>query len=149
MVSSGMANDQLVGKRNAPRAHLCIEDPHKRQHSSHQLGSLCPGSTPVAQYDSYRSKNRRNKQVRGCSEKRTARKARLYSTTSTSASPTYPCPECGRVRQARIAPISHLRTPRVNQTTTSSASSSNNLSSSSETMDEQHEVNYNYKPGTR
>ena len=43
--------------------------------------------------------------------------ARLYSTTSTSAGPTYPCPECGRVLQARIGRLtSHLRTHRVNQT---------------------------------
>ena len=48
-------------------------------------------------------------------KKRAARKARLYSTTSTSASPTYPCPECGRVLQARIGLISHLRTHRVHQ----------------------------------
>ena len=41
-----------------------------------------------------------------------ARKARLYSTTSTSAGPTYPCPECGRVLQARIGLIRHLRTHR-------------------------------------
>ena len=47
--------------------------------------------------------------------KRAARKARLYSTTSTSAGPTYPCPECGRVLHARIGLISHLRTHRVNQ----------------------------------
>ena len=37
-------------------------------------------------------------------------------TTSTSAGPTYPCPECGRVLQARIGLISHLRIHRVNQT---------------------------------
>ena len=49
-------------------------------------------------------------------KKRAARKARLYSTTSTSAGPTYPCPECGRVLQARIGLISHLRTHMVNQT---------------------------------
>ena len=49
-------------------------------------------------------------------KKRAARKARLYSTTSPSAGPTYPCPECGRVLQARIGLISHLRTHRVNQT---------------------------------
>ena len=49
-------------------------------------------------------------------KKRAARKARLYSTTSTSAGPTYPCLESGRVLQARIGLISHLRTHRVNQT---------------------------------
>ena len=49
-------------------------------------------------------------------KKRAARKARLYSTTSTSAGPTYPCPECGRVLQARIGLIGRLRTHRVNQT---------------------------------
>ena len=49
-------------------------------------------------------------------KKHTARKARLYSTISTSAGPTYPCPEFGGVLQARIGLISHLRTHRVNQT---------------------------------
>ena len=49
-------------------------------------------------------------------KKRPARKARLYSTICTSASPIYPCPECGRVLQATIGLISHLRTHRVNQT---------------------------------
>ena len=43
--------------------------------------------------------------------KRAARKARLHS-----AGPTYPCPECGRVLQARIGLVSHIRTHRVNQT---------------------------------
>ena len=49
-------------------------------------------------------------------KKRAARKARLYSTTSAPAGPTYPCPQCGRVLQARIGLISHLSTHRVNQT---------------------------------
>ena len=49
-------------------------------------------------------------------KKRAARKARLYSTTSISAGPTYPCPECGRGLQARIGLISHLHTYMVNQT---------------------------------
>ena len=48
-------------------------------------------------------------------KKRAARKAILYSTTSTSAGPTYPSPECGRVLQARIGLISHIRTHRANQ----------------------------------
>ena len=48
---------------------------------------------------------------------RAARKAILYSPTITSTGPTNPCPECGRVLQARIVGlISHLRTHRVNQT---------------------------------
>ena len=47
-------------------------------------------------------------------KKRAARKARLYS-ISTSAGPTYPCRECGRVLQARIGQISHLRTHMANQ----------------------------------
>ena len=49
-------------------------------------------------------------------KKRAARKARLYCTTSASAGPTYPCPECGRVLQASIGLIGHRRTHRVNQT---------------------------------
>ena len=49
-------------------------------------------------------------------KKRAARKARLCSPTITSTGPTYPCPECGRVLQARIRLISHLRTHMVNQT---------------------------------
>ena len=48
-------------------------------------------------------------------KKRAARKARLYSTTSTSADQTYPCPECGRVLQAIIGLINHLCTHRANQ----------------------------------
>ena len=44
-------------------------------------------------------------------KKRAARKARLYSTTSTSAGPTCECTECGRVLQARIGLISHLSRP--------------------------------------
>ena len=48
-------------------------------------------------------------------KKRAALKAKLYSTTSTSQGPTYPCLECGRVLQARIGLISHLRTHRANQ----------------------------------
>ena len=74
---------------------------------------LCPGSTTVAQYDSYRSKNIRNTQDRGGSEKA---RARLYSTSSTSAGPTHPCPDCGSALQARIGIISHLPTQRVNDT---------------------------------
>ena len=49
-------------------------------------------------------------------KKRAARKARLYPPTITSTGPTYPCPECGRVLQARIGLISLLPTHRVNQT---------------------------------
>ena len=45
------------------------EDLHKLQHWCQHLGSLCPGLTPVGRYDSYRSKNSRNKQDRGGSEK--------------------------------------------------------------------------------
>ena len=48
-------------------------------------------------------------------KKRAARKAIIYSTTSASAGSTYSCPECGRVQQARIGLISHLRTHRTNQ----------------------------------
>ena len=76
---------------------------------------LCPGSTTVAQYDSYRSKHIRNR-IAEAQKKRASCKARLYSTSSTSAGPTYPCPECGRALQARIGLISHLRTHRVNET---------------------------------
>ena len=49
-------------------------------------------------------------------KKRAARKARLYSTTSASDGPTYPCPVCGGVLQPRIGLIIHLRTHRVKQT---------------------------------
>ena len=47
---------------------------------------------------------------------RAARKEILYSTTRTSAGPTYPCPECGRVLPGIIGLISHLSTHSVNQT---------------------------------
>ena len=66
-VSSAMENDQFVGKRNASRIPLRRPSPASTLMSP--TGSLCPGSTPVAQYDSYRSKNSRNKQDRGDSEK--------------------------------------------------------------------------------
>ncbi len=49
-------------------------------------------------------------------KKRAARKVRIYSPTISSTGRTYPCPECGRVLQARIGLISHLRSHRVNQT---------------------------------
>ena len=49
-------------------------------------------------------------------KQRAARNARLYSTISASAGPTYPCSECRRVLQTRIGLISHLRTHRVNRT---------------------------------
>ena len=62
-------------------------------------------------------------------KKRAARKASLYSTTRTSAEPTYPCPECGRVLQARIGLISHLRTHKVNQTPGCAAARSSSRSS--------------------
>ena len=98
------------GKRSVGGQKKRFKDPHKLQHRYDQLGSLCPGSTLVAQYDSYRSKNSRNNQDRGGSEK-----ARCsQSETITSTGPTYPCPECGRVLQARIGLISHLCTHRVN-----------------------------------
>ena len=48
--------------------------------------------------------------------RRLRKSALLYSTTSASAGPTYTCPECGRVLQARIGLIIHLRTYRVDQT---------------------------------
>ena len=35
-------------------------------------------------------------------KKSAARKARLYSTTSTTPGPTYPCPVCGSVRHAEL-----------------------------------------------
>ena len=86
------------------------------QHWCDQLGSMCPGSTPVSQYDPYWSKNSRNKQDRGGSEKARCSQSETLLYHRTSAGPTYPCPECGRVLQARIGLISHLRTHRVNQT---------------------------------
>ena len=111
-----------LGKRSLGGQHKRFKDTIKKTLKSFNIDvtnwEVCAqeGSTPVAQYDPYWSKNSRNKQDRGGSEKRAARKAILYSTTSTSAGPTYPCPECGRVLQALIGLNSHLRTHRVNQT---------------------------------
>ena len=76
---------------------------------------LCPGSTTVAQYENTGARTSETHRIAEAQKKRASRKARLYSTSSTSAGPTYPCPECGRVLQARIGLISHLRTHRVNQ----------------------------------
>ena len=67
MVSSATANNQFVGKRNAWRTPLKVI--HKLQHWCDQLGSMCPGSTPMAPYDSYRSKKSINNHDRGGSEK--------------------------------------------------------------------------------
>ena len=46
----------------------------------------------------------------------TNRIAEAQNKRITSAGPTYPCPVCGRVLQARFGLISHLRIHRVNQT---------------------------------
>ena len=66
MVSSATENDQLVGKR--------FKDILKKTLKIFNIDVtnwqiLCPGSTTVAQYYSYRSKNIRNTQDRGGSEK--------------------------------------------------------------------------------
>ena len=53
-------------------------------------------------------------------KKRAARKVRIYSPTISSTGRTYPCPECGRVLQARIGLISLLRTHQGQPNMTSS-----------------------------
>ena len=112
---SAKENDQLVGKRNASRIHF------RRPSQASTL--MSPTAKSMHRIDpcgavSFITEQEQQKQTgsRRLRKKRAARKARLYSTTSASVGPTYPCPECGRVLQARIGLISHLRTHRVNQT---------------------------------
>ena len=54
-VISAMANDQFLGNRNASKTPSGRHSQASTLMS--QLGNMCPGSTPVAQYDSYRGKN--------------------------------------------------------------------------------------------
>ena len=115
MVSSAMENDQLVGKRNASRTPL--RRPSKSSTLMSPTGKFCAQDRP--QWRSMIHTGARTSETHRIAEaqkKRASRKARLYSTSSTSAGPTYPCPECGRALQARIGLISHLRTHRVNET---------------------------------
>ena len=96
VVSSATANDQLVGKRNVSRTPL--------RNPSQDLTSMSPTVKPVHRIDPCGA-------VCFIPEQEELKKtAGLYSTTSTSAGPTYPCPECGSVLQARNGLISHLRT---------------------------------------
>ena len=115
MVSSATENDQLVGKRNASRTPL--RRPSKSSTLMSPTGKLCAQDRP--QWRSMihtRARTSETHRIAEAQKKRASRKARLYSTSSTSAGPTYPCPECGRALQARIGLISHLRTHRVNKT---------------------------------
>ena len=115
MVSSATENDQLVGKRNASRTPL--RRPSKSSTLMSPTGKLCAQDRP--QWRSMIHTGARTSETHSIAEaqkKRASRKARLYSTSSTSAGPTYPCPECGRALLAKIGLISHLRTHRVNET---------------------------------
>ena len=104
MVSSATENDQLVGKRNASRTPL--RRPSKSSTLMSPTGKFCAQDRP--QWRSMIHTGARTSETHRISEaqkKRASRKARLYSTSSTSADPTYPCPECGRALQARIGLI--------------------------------------------
>ena len=115
MVSSATENDQLVGKRNASRTPL--SRPSTSSTLMSPTGKLCAQDRP--QWRSMIHTGARTSETHRIAEarkKRASRKARLYSTSSTSTGPIYPCPECGRALQARIGLISHLRTHMVNET---------------------------------
>ena len=93
MVRSAPANDQLVGKRNASMIRKPSQD----------LTSMSSTGKPVPRIDSCGAEPGQLKKTGSRRLRKSvllARKARLYSTTSTSAGPTYTCPECGRVLQA-------------------------------------------------
>ena len=113
MVSSAMANDKTRTCFNINVAKV--------------LASLCPGSTPVAQLDSYR--------IAEGQKRHAARKARLYSITSTSAGQPNK-----RVWKSAAAPnwTDYPSPHPQGQPNMTSSSSSKKLWSSSETMDEQH-----------
>ena len=115
MVSSATENDQLVGKRNASRTPL--RRPSKSSTLMSPTGKFCAQDRP--QWRSMIHTGARTSEthrIAKAQKKLASRKARLYSTSSTSAGRTYPCPECGRALQARLGLISHLRTHRVNET---------------------------------
>ena len=116
MVSSATANDQLVGKRNTSRTPL--RRPSQASTSMSSTGKSVPRSDPCGWRSMIHTGARTAETIRiaEAQKKRAARKARLYSPTITSTGSTYPCLECGRVLQARIGLISHLRTHRFNQT---------------------------------
>ena len=94
MVRYSMENDQLVGKRNASRTPL------RRPSQASTL--MSPTGKSVSRFDPCGAVWLPEQEQQKQTGKRAARKARLYSTISASAGPTYPCPEYGRVLQARI-----------------------------------------------
>ena len=102
--SSAMENDQFVGKRNASRIPL------RRPSQASTLMSPTGKSVPRIDHCGavwFIMEQEQQKQTGSWRLRKSALlKARLYSTTSTSAGPTY----------ARIGLISHLRNNRVNQT---------------------------------
>ena len=93
MVSSATENDQLVGKRNASMTPL--RRPSKSSTLMSPTGKFCAQDRP--QWRSMIHTGARTSETHRIAEaqkKRASRKARLYSTSSTSAGPTYPCLEC-------------------------------------------------------
>ena len=113
-MSSVPANDQLVGNINASRSPL--RRPWQASTSMSPTGKHVPRIHPCgAVWFIPEQEQLEKNRIAEAQKKRAARKVWLYSTTSTSAGPTYPCPECGRVQQVQIWLISHLRTHRANQ----------------------------------
>ena len=115
IVSTATANDQLVGKRNDPRTPL--RRPSQPSTLMSPTGKFVPRIDPYVTVwfipEQEQQKQSGSRRLRKTS---LLAKAILYSPTITSTGPTYPCPECGRVLQARIGQVSHPRTHMVNQT---------------------------------
>ena len=64
-------------------------------------GELCYGDRPLWHSMIHTgARTAKTNRIAKAQKERAARKARLYSTTSTSAGLTYQCPDCGRVLQA-------------------------------------------------
>ena len=107
MGSSATENDQLVGKINASTTPL--RRPSQASTLLSPTGKSEPRIDPLWRSMIHTgARTAETHRIAEAQKKRAARKARLYSTTSASAGPTYPCPECGRVLQAIIGLISHL-----------------------------------------
>ena len=134
MVSSATVNDQLVGKRNASRTPL--RRPSKSSTLMSPTGKFCAQDRP--QWRSMIHTGARTSETHRIAEaqkKRASRKARLYSTSSTSAGPTYPCPS---VEERYRPELDSLATSAPTGSTKHTSSSLKKLWSSSETIDEQH-----------
>ena len=119
MVSSATANDQLVGKINDLRTPL--RRPSQASTLKSPTGKSVPRIDPLWCSTIHTvARTAETTRIAEAQKKRAARKVRIYSPTISSTGRTYPCPECGRVLQARIGLISHLRTHQGQPNMTSS-----------------------------